>query len=223
MQPPNCGQGRSRVEGRNPQEGESFGKVIQTVVPRVGTTVFFCSHFFANALAKRAMEGRNMFRSLVAVCVCGVFIGSAMATAIPVGTGGNCADISIQWSDGFVADFAVSFNGSISGMDAITAIQAGISGFSPDIQNYGYGDFVNGLAYNGHSDDGYGGGANWWHYWIKDAGQTTWTSPSFGASDRTLADGASDGWVYGSDAAPTPEPATMALLAMGGIALIRKK
>ncbi len=151
-----------------------------------------------------------------------LFAGSfASATIIEVGTGSNQVGVQIEWADGFIADFEVNFSdASITGEELMFTLESELTNFdlqttnwgSPEIPNY----FVDVISFDGHTDGPYGGDENWWHYWIKDAGQA-WASPLYGMSDRVLMPDDTDGWVYGSAAAPVPEPATIALLALGGI------
>jgi hypothetical protein len=147
---------------------------------------------------------------------------------IDVGSGSNHATLEIGFKDGASCTFDVAFSAtSVTGMDLVnTAVDANV-GLTADIQDFGWGNFVNGFTYNDggtiHTNDGYGGGADWWHYWIKDSGDTQWTSPAVGASDRVVVNGSCDGWVYGSDSAPTPEPMTLAMLTLGGVGMLLKK
>ena len=163
------------------------------------------------------------------VCLFAVLLAVSFASAevIEVGTGVNTVGVEIEWGDGFLQNFVVSFDTpSISGWDAISLVEANTSMVlaannwgTPEVPNW----FIDGITLDTHSDIGYGGGEDWWHYWNKDAG-SDWVSPLFGASDRVLYDGDTDGWVYGHAYAPgeVPEPATLALLAAGGF-LIRKR
>ncbi len=136
----------------------------------------------------------------------------------------------IEWSDGFVAEFEVSFGESgadtVTGADLMLTLDSELVDFTLEYSNWGSEEepdlLVEGIGYLGHYNDGYGGGADWWHYWIKDAGEVEWTSPLYGMSSRIVGDGDMDGWVYGRDT-PVPEPAMIALLAFGGVMLRRKR
>ena len=165
-------------------------------------------------------------KSLVCLTVV-LFTASFASATIIVGTGENTANVYFEWSDGFEAEFAVSFDtASITGWEAFDIIttETALAGnaLTTVVEDFGWGPFIDGISYEGHSNVGYGGGEDWWHYWIKDVGQD-WVSPAFGVADRVLLPGSSDGWVYGSAAAPVPEPATMLLLAAGGLLVRRKR
>jgi len=141
--------------------------------------------------------------------------GPAAADPIEIGSGGNQAGLCIAWKDGFMLEYLVAFEqSSISGMDLLDIAEANSDLFVTKV-DYGWGIMVDGLTYDSHSNIGYDGGENWWHYWIQDSGQTEWTSPFYGASDRVLYDGGMDGWIYGSAADPASVPAPSGLLLAG--------
>lgn len=112
-----------------------------------------------------------------------------------------------KWNDGLTP----------KGIDMVEALDSA-GALDAVISDFGFGKFVDGFSYDGNSLIGFGGDENWWHYWISEDG-TNWTSPSFGASARTLTDGAWDGWGYGFATPPdlptVPEPGSLAALALG--------
>jgi hypothetical protein len=150
-----------------------------------------------------------------------VLCGAVMATPIEVGSGANSANVTINWKDGYTAEFTVRFDGAPNGMDVLHVIDTALIDFTLTT-GYG-GGYVDGLAYNNHSNDGFVSPDDWWHYWNKDSGQVAWAESGGGASDRVVANGDSDGWVYGNAGAPVPEPATLVMLGLGGLLLRRKK
>jgi hypothetical protein len=175
----------------------------------------------------RMMSLRNL------ICLIGISVmtsSAVIAVPVEVGAGVNAAGVYIEWSDGFVAEFKINFgqipSDTITGADLMLTLDDELADFALGYTNWGSEEnpdlFVDSIEYLGHSNSGYGGGANWWHYWIKDAGQTEWMSPFYGMSSRTVGNGDMDGWIYGRDTA-VPEPATIALLAIGGLVLHRKR
>ena len=148
---------------------------------------------------------------------------AAIATPIEVGTGENSAGLYIEWGDGYIAEYLVKFEEmTVTGLGLFDITEAETS-LTTVRDDFGWGVFIDGITYDGHSDSGFGGGEDWWHYWIKDAGESSWTSSSFGAADRIVEDGDWDGWIYGRAGVPIPEPVTIALLALGGVILWRGK
>ncbi len=158
------------------------------------------------------------------VCVIAVVaITSSLAIAIPidVGTGDNSAGLYIEWSDGYIAEFTVNFEDeTITGLGMFDIVEAETT-LTTVREDYGWGIFIDGITYDSHSNIGFGGGEDWWHYWIKNAGEQEWTAPAYGAVDRIVSSGDSDGWIYGR-AGPVPEPSMIALLGLGGL-LLRKR
>ena len=151
-----------------------------------------------------------------------VAITSSLATAIPVdvGTGDNSAGLYIEWSDGYIAEFIINFEDeTITGLGMFDVVEAETT-LTTVREDYGWGIFIDGITYDNHSNIGFGGGDDWWHFWIKD-GDQDWLSPGYGVADRVLYDGDMDGWIYGR-AGPVPEPSMIALLGLGAL-LLRKR
>lgn len=178
-------------------------------------------------------SGRMMsWRDLICLIVfLGITSSVSIAAPVEVGSGVNTADVYIEWSDGFAAEFEINFgqtaSDTVTGADLMLTLDSELESFIFEYTNWGSDEepylFVDGIGYSGHYNGGYGGGADWWHYWVKDAGQAEWTSPfDYGMSGRIVCDGDMDGWIYGRDTA-VPEPAAFVLLAVGGLMLRRKK
>jgi hypothetical protein len=145
---------------------------------------------------------------------------AAPATAaIPVGSGGSHAGVYVEFADGAVYNFDVAYDGSTTGMGLLDLIQAA-QPFTT-VRVFG-GMFLDGITYAGHSNIGWGGGENWWHYWTRE-GSGPWSSPeSYGAFDRVVQNGSADGWIYGRAGAPVPEPGGLGLMGLGVFMLCRR-
>jgi hypothetical protein len=173
------------------------------------------------------MASRRLVSLLFVVVVSAAIGSSAIAGVVEVGSGVSAAGVYIEWSDGFIAEFEVSFGQSpadtITGADLLLTLDSELSGFTLDYTTWESDLFVDGIEYLGHSNSGYGGGEDWWHYWIKESGETAWSESLYGMSSRVVTDGDMDGWIYGRSGAPVPEPATIVFLAAGAILLRGKR
>ncbi len=169
------------------------------------------------------------------------------------GTGPNRAGLVIDWNDGADPQSLVwgyKWDGSATGEDMLLAI-AGVTtitgaststvygadpSLSAELTDWGWGKSLDRLAYdNGtfnHDESGWG-----WYYWVSTDG-TSWTVSGGGMAGRTLTNGNWDGWSYEVGApwppsnhpsepvpapAPIPEPSALSLLALGGLALLRRR
>ena len=146
-------------------------------------------------------------RLLVAAIAC-MTASTARADLIEVGAGVNEAKVYVEWSDGFSAEFLVRFGqaetDTTTGLGLIDIIEADTE-LTTVRQDFGWGEFVDGITYGQHSDTGFGGGELWWHYWEDDAGSRSgWTGSMTGALGRVVAHGDADAWIYGRADAPEP-------------------
>lgn len=147
----------------------------------------------------------------------------ADTTPISVGSGDNHANVYIEFQDSATYLFDVAFDSdSTTGLGLFDIIEAETSLVTVR-DDFGWGAFIDGISYDGHSNSGYLGGEDWWHYWVMDPINPVWISPGYGVADRIIVDGASDGWIYGRAGAPVPEPATAMLLAFSGAIAFRTR
>lgn len=172
----------------------------------------------------------NLRDLIYLIFVLAMISSSVIATPVEVGTGVNTAGVYIEWLDGFVAEFKINFgetgSDTVTGADLMLTLDDELADFYFEYTNWGSEEepdlFIDGIEYLGHYNSGYDGGANWWHYWIKDTGQMEWTAPVYGMSSRTVGNGDMDGWIYGRDTS-VPEPITFVLFVVGGLMIRRKK
>jgi hypothetical protein len=146
------------------------------------------------------------------------------ADALPLtgqaGSGPESSFVQVDFSDGasFVWEVFYDTAGGtafVTGLDLLQTLEAELAAFSLDLLVFSFGTVVDGITFGSHSNVGFGGGEDFWHYWARDDAAGAWGFSPFGADVRTVADGSWDGWRYGSAAAPVAEPATLALLAAG--------
>lgn len=164
---------------------------------------------------------RGVRLGLSAMCAAVLAVAPAAEGAvIPVGSGPNTASVHLEFMDGASFVFEVAFDGTVSGMGLLDIIEAN-STLTTVRKDFGWGEFVDGFSFEGHANAGYGGGEEWWHYWVMNPG-TEWASPAYGAAMREVIDGCSDGWVYGRAGVPTPEPASAMLACVAGGLVLRR-
>lgn len=163
-------------------------------------------------------------KGLLAVGLLAGLALQASASVIPVGSGNHQAAVVINFKDGAAYEFAVSFDGTTTGMGLLDIIRSQTT-LSLTLQDYGWGALVDGIGFDGHSDVGFGGGDDWWQYWTRESGSEDWKTSFAGAADRVVNDGAWDGWVYGRATAPiVPEPSSWIVLSAGAsLLLVRRR
>ncbi len=142
-----------------------------------------------------------------------------------VGVGVNTSHVIVDFGPQSY-DFAVHYNGSITGEDAMNLLAANTDlrfGF----KHFSFGDFRTSIDYGGYVDTGDGAlGTHFWSYWVGD-GNTWALGPGF--SSRTLTDGSYEGWVWrqaqstSPDFAVVPEPATGLFIAAAAMIFIHRR
>ena len=138
--------------------------------------------------------------SLFVFCIC-LIPGLVIANPLEVGTGVNTASVYIEWSDGFNIEFIVHFgidaNETTTGQGLIDIIEAETELTTMRV-DYVWGELIDGISYQEHSDAGYIEGELWWHYWENDAGSCNpWFLSMIGAGNRIVTHGDADAWIYG--------------------------
>lgn len=148
-----------------------------------------------------------------------------------VGTGDQSATLQFDFLDGRTFAFDVRWSGTLTGRGAFDLIaddDTGRFGFTFDVLSYSFGDFLVGVGVDDAYHYGEGSPPDWvdvWHYWTAESPTDAWSYASIGFSDRLLADGARDGWVFGTTDAPAtiPAPGVLVVLFGGGLARTRRR
>ena len=160
-------------------------------------------------------------KTLLLACLLIPFCANAMLH-VPVGDGPNLATVVVQFSSGDTFVFDTAFQpATLTGLELMDIIEAETA-LTTYRLDFGFGAFIDGMTYGPHSDIGFGGGEDWWHYWTRADNGSPWVSSMIGAGDRVVSDGAWDGWVYGSAMPPNyiPEPSSL-LLSLFGVLCLR--
>jgi hypothetical protein len=155
--------------------------------------------------------------------------GTTAAAPLDVGSGPHTAEVLFNFPDGFVADYDVHFSDpAATGFSLTSAADAGDPNLALSWTDFGAsGQFLTVATYTGgHAGDGSvfdeARPDDWWHEWTGTSPASAWTFGS-GASSDTVGDGGRFGWVFGSGAAPVPEPAAAGCLLVAGAAgLLRR-
>jgi hypothetical protein len=154
--------------------------------------------------------GRSAAAWITAALLAIVLAQPAIAQQVEASVGGgpDLARVAIEFEDGAEFLFEVLFDESIpiTGLDAMLTLESELPSFSLVLIDFGFGLLIDGIHYDGHSNEGFGGGERYWHYWIRPDELAPWSFSDVGAADRLLSNGAWDGWVYGTALAPSPEP-----------------
>lgn len=208
------------LDAAEPAAKGTMTPLIKAAVPSQEQRLFYLLPFEGMKGENRNMKRLTMTGTIIAIAMTAMANSAAFAAIIEIGTGQNVAGLYIEWGDGYTAEFAVRFETpTVTGLQIFDIIEANTS-LATTRGDFGWGVFIDGLTYDGHSDIGYNGGEYWWHYWNKNNGQS-WESSWTGVADRILSNGDTDGWIYGHAGAPAPEPATFILFSIAAL-LVRK-
>jgi hypothetical protein len=138
-----------------------------------------------------------------------------------VGSGAHTSHVVVDFGPQSY-DFAVHYDGSISGLQALQTLAADTNDFKLTTEHFSFGDLVTGIDYGGYSDIGDGSMPpdfqNYWSYWNGDG--SAWHSATTGAGDHLLTDGSYDGWVWNPAQAAPPDFAIVPEPAAGGLTML---
>jgi hypothetical protein len=177
---------------------------------------------FASRSKLRACAAALASGAAAAVAAASVFCGTAGAAPLDVGSGPNAAEVVFNFPDGFVADYNVHFSGAAAdGFSLTSAADAADPNLALAWTDFGAsGQFLTVASFTGgHVGDGSvfneSRPEDWWHEWYGTSPASDWTFGN-GASTDTVTGGGRFGWVFGSAAAPVPEPAAAGGLLLAG-------
>ncbi len=152
------------------------------------------------------------------------------------GSGPNRAGVVIDFYDGAAPrSFAWGFrwSGVATGEDLLRAVDTLDPALTCGVDTGSFGAYLDHVAYQGHHGDTWPAG--YFSYWTAQERPENWTYALLGMSTRTLTSGDWDGWAFvvnkdGVKEAPpsepvaaVPEPGTLIALALGWIALRRRR
>jgi hypothetical protein len=164
----------------------------------------------------------HRMHSAAAIAALGLSVPHALAgivSSYDVGAGLYASTVQVDFENGNGYLFTLRWTEPTNGFQALQQAIAGTQGASLQFQSFSFGVFVTGIGVG--ADFQYGEGdlwpvENYWHYWTQVGGE--WQLAMFGASDRMLADGSADAWVFGSGAAPQAVPTPGAALVAAALA-----
>ena len=148
-----------------------------------------------------------------------------LVDSFDVGEGRYTSTVLFQFGNENQYLYTVHFDGTPTGRDLFDVFAEAQEGFfEPEIERWGFGDFLAGLRIGEDHDHGHGTPPDYldyWHYWTSDEAVGDWTESMIGFSDRLIVDGSRDAWVFNSADAPIPAPP--AFLAIAACALTRRR
>ena len=147
-----------------------------------------------------------------------------------IGQGSASAEIQFDFSNGNTYMYELLWDGSgLTGRDVFDVIaQEQPSYFNFGIQQYEWGDFLTDITISTDADSGDGSTPpylNYWHYWTAEL-ENPWEVSMIGFSDRVLANGSRDAWVFGTEEMPAtiPVPAAgLVLITLVGLVSRRRR
>jgi len=144
----------------------------------------------------------------------------------------NRATLVVDFAgDGSYA-FGFGWSGQATGWDMLSAVCAagGLDETHSGSAGLGWGVMVNSLSYDGltiDNDSTSAPGDTWLVYWASTDGNH-WSTPPAGVSSNVIGDGDWNGWTATAagqwpGAAPVPEPATLAIISIGALAMLKRR
>ncbi len=144
-----------------------------------------------------------------------------------VGSGASSSYLHFQFANNNTYLYEVRYDGAMFGDDLISIIAAAQPGyFSYQTFSYSFGDAIIGIQIGSDSNEGFGTPPDYldyWHYWTRDDASSAWSESWVGFADRAHSDGMHDGWVFGSNSAPTSVPTPSGCVMLASLILTRRR
>ena len=168
--------------------------------------------------------------------------GNSVDIDYSIGSGTNSSLMIVDFQNGsyyaleYKWDQNLDSNDPVNGWDMIETLCVEVGQSNPsslmeyDFTAWSFGNALDSFAYEGNFETATGVPPYpSWVYYLSDNSTNTFDATSgVGAGDRALSDGSWDGWSWhadgwGTGAAPIPEPATLSLLGLGAVAMLRRR
>ncbi|MFO0828127.1 MAG: hypothetical protein U0572_08250 [Phycisphaerales bacterium] len=147
--------------------------------------------------------------------------GAGLVGAFDVGDGASASSVQFDFADGNSYLFVVHWDGVQTGRSLFDIIDAAQPlPFSFETVTFPFGEALYAVGAGRDFNEGFGTPPeflDYWHYWTRPSSAVAWDYAPTGFADRVVADGSWDGWVFGSDNAPSaiPTPAAVAAIVLG--------
>lgn len=136
---------------------------------------------------------------------------AGLVASFEVGRGSNASHLQFDFANGNSYAYVVHWDGETTGRDLFDIVSAAQPGyFVADIVSFSFGDALYSQSIGADMNAGFGTPPDYldfWHYWTREQASEPWTSSLVGFADRIVSNGSWDGWVFGSDNAPSAVPA----------------
>lgn len=172
-------------------------------------------------------------RVVARAAVCGVALLAAgaaeaeLVASFDVGSGSNASHLQFDFANGNSYAYIVHWEGETTGRDLFDIVSAAQPGyFVADIVSFSFGDALFSQSIGADVDAGFGTPPKYldfWHYWTREQASDPWSSSLVGFGDRIVSNGSWDGWVFGSDNAPSVVPAPATALVLVGLLRARRR